>query len=132
MGPGRPREQVTAAATAVGAHDFATRLPAAYDTPLADIPMSGGEAQRIGLARAWHADRLLVLDDATASLDVLSARRIEDALASTGRTRLAVTYDPALAARADLVVWLHAGSLRAVGRHEVLWTDPDYRAVFAR
>lgn len=132
MGPGRPRAAVTAAATAVGAHDFAARLPATYDTPLPEVPMSGGEAQRIGLARAWHAERLLVLDDATSSLDVLSARRIEDALASTGRTRLAVTYDAALAARADLVVWLHEGSVRAVGRHEALWTDPDYRAVFAR
>ncbi|WP_232014015.1 ABC transporter transmembrane domain-containing protein [Glycomyces terrestris] len=132
MGPGRPRPQVLAAARAVGAHDFATRLPATYDTPLPDIPMSGGEAQRIGLARAWHADRLLVLDDATSSLDLLSARRIEEALAATGRTRLVVTYDAALAARADLVIWLHDGRVRDTGTHEALWADPDYRAVFAQ
>ncbi|GAA2309646.1 ABC transporter ATP-binding protein [Glycomyces scopariae] len=132
MGPGRPRDEIRAAAEAVGAHDFATRLPAAYDTPLPEVPMSGGEAQRIGLARAWHADRLLVLDDATSSLDLLSADRIEEALAATGRTRLVVTYDAALAARADLVVWLEDGRVRATGPHDVLWSNPEYRAVFAR
>jgi ATP-binding cassette subfamily B protein len=132
MGPGRPHHQVLAAAKSVGAHDFATRLPATYDTPLPDIPMSGGEAQRIGLARAWHADRLLVLDDATSSLDPLSANRIEEALAESGRTRLVVTYDALLAERADLVIWLQDGSIRTIGTHSTLWADPDYRAVFAR
>src|SRR6185503_14243168 len=58
-----------AAARAAHADAFVTRLPRGYDTPLADAPMSGGEAQRLGLARAWPASRLLVLDDATSSLD---------------------------------------------------------------
>ncbi|GAA1689639.1 ABC transporter ATP-binding protein [Glycomyces endophyticus] len=132
LGPGRPRTLIVDAATAVGAHDFATRLPAAYDTPLPDLPMSGGEAQRIGLARAWHAERLLVLDDATSSLDLLSADRVEQALAASDRTRLVVTYDATQADRADLVVWLEAGAIRATGPHGDLWDDPDYRAVFAR
>ncbi|MCD0442844.1 ABC transporter ATP-binding protein/permease [Glycomyces sp. A-F 0318] len=131
MGPGRSRAEVAAAAEAVGAHAFAVRLPEGYDTPLGAVPMSGGEAQRIGLARAWPAERLLVLDDATGSLDAVSEQLIEEALAARGRTRLVVTHQVSAAGRADLVVWLDGGRVRSVGAHEVLWTDPDYRAVFA-
>jgi ATP-binding cassette, subfamily B, bacterial len=131
MGPGRSRAEVTGAAEALGAHAFAIRLPEGYDTPLAAVPMSGGEAQRIGLARAWPAERLLVLDDATGSLDAVSEQLIEDALAGRGRTRLVVTHRVSVAVRADLVVWLEAGRTRGVGTHAALWTEPDYRAVFA-
>ncbi|GAA2146240.1 ATP-binding cassette domain-containing protein [Glycomyces algeriensis] len=130
MGPGRPREAVMAAAAAVGADGFAERLPDGYDTPLERVPMSGGEAQRIGLARAWRAERLLVLDDATAALDAVSELRIAEALAASGRTRLVVTHQVRVAAQADLVVWLEAGKVRAVSSHRTLWTDPDYREVF--
>ncbi|MFG3342140.1 ABC transporter ATP-binding protein [Glycomyces sp. NPDC048151] len=130
MGPGRPREAVLAAATAVGADGFAERLPHGYDTPLDEVPMSGGEAQRIGLARAWRAERLLVLDDATAALDAVSELRVAEALAASGRTRIVVTHKAQIAARADLVVWLDEGRLRSVGPHHELWTMPDYREVF--
>ncbi|MEU5153589.1 ABC transporter ATP-binding protein [Glycomyces sp. NPDC021274] len=130
MGPGRPRAAVTAAAAAVGADGFAERLPDRYDTPLEQVPMSGGEAQRIGLARAWRAQRLLVLDDATAALDAVSELRIAEALAASGRTRLVVTHQVRVAAQADLVVWLEAGKVRGSGPHRALWTDPDYREVF--
>lgn len=121
-----------AAAHATHAHDFVSRLPAGYRTPLPEAPMSGGEAQRLGLARAWHADRLLVLDDATSSLDTATEQLINETLLSdrTRRTRLIVTHRAATAARADLVVWLEAGRLRAVGPHEDLWDDPAYREVF--
>ncbi|WP_218125015.1 ATP-binding cassette domain-containing protein [Glycomyces harbinensis] len=131
MGPGRSRVEVEASARALGAHAFAVRLPEGYDTELAVVPMSGGEAQRIGLARSWPAERVLVLDDATGSLDAVSEQLIEDALAERGRTRLVVTHHVAAAARADLVVWLEVGTVRGVGAHAALWTDPDYRAVFA-
>lgn len=130
MGPGRPRAAVTAAAAAVGADGFAARLPGGYDTPLGQVPMSGGEAQRIGLARAWRAERLLVLDDATAALDAVSELRIAEALTASGRTRLVVTHQVRAAAQADLVVWLEAGKVRAAAPHRTLWTDPDYREVF--
>lgn len=130
MGPGRPREAVLASAAAVGADGFAERLPDGYDTPLDQVPMSGGEAQRIGLARAWRAERLLVLDDATAALDAVSELRIAEALAASGRTRLVVTHKAQVAAQADIVVWLHGGTVRAAGPHQTLWTDPDYREVF--
>ena len=132
VGLGLPRDRVRAAAHATHAHEFVSRLPEGYDTPLAEAPMSGGEAQRLGLARAWHAERLLVLDDATSSVDTATEVRIAAALTGSGgdRTRLVVTHRAATAARADLVVWLAGGSVRAVGRHADLWADPEYREVF--
>jgi ATP-binding cassette subfamily B protein len=109
-----------------------SRLPLGYDTALADAPMSGGEAQRLGLARAWHAQRLLVLDDATSSLDMVTEMQISRTLTGDhgGRTRLIVTHRVSTAARADLVVWLENGRVRAVGPHQRLWNDPDFRKVF--
>jgi ATP-binding cassette subfamily B protein len=129
---GRDSRLVLAAAIATRAHDFISRLPDGYDTALADAPMSGGEAQRLGLARAWPAGRLLVLDDATSSLDMVTEMQINRALAEYhgGRTRLVVTHRAATAARADFVVWLVAGRVRGVGPHHRLWDDPAYRAVF--
>jgi ATP-binding cassette subfamily B protein len=112
------------------AHEFVSRLPLGYDTPLDDAPMSGGELQRLGLARAWGATRLLVLDDATSSVDMVTEMRIETTLASAGRTRLVVTHRLSTAARADLVVWLDGGRVRAVGTHEELWRQRAYREVF--
>ncbi|HEY8534672.1 MAG TPA: ABC transporter ATP-binding protein [Micromonospora sp.] len=111
---------------------YVERLPKGYHTPLADAPMSGGEAQRLGLARALRAERLLILDDATSSVDVATERRIARSLAVdlAGRTRLVVTHRAATADAADFVAWLDGGRLRAVGRHRDLWTDPAYRAVF--
>ncbi|MFD9475417.1 ATP-binding cassette domain-containing protein [Streptomyces nojiriensis] len=131
--PDRDLEAVRAAARAAGADAFVRRLPEGYDTALADAPLSGGELQRLGLARAFcRAGRLLVLDDATSSLDTLTAREVERALASEVRpgTRLVVAHRVSTAARADLVVWLDAGRVRATGTHAELWRDPGYRAVF--
>lgn len=123
-----------AAARAAGADLFVRRLPHAYGTHLADAPMSGGEVQRLGLARAFaHAGRLLVLDDATSSLDTVTAREVERALAREIRpgTRIVVAHRLSSAARADLVVWLEDGRVRATGTHEELWRhEPAYRAVF--
>ncbi|HEX9339186.1 MAG TPA: ABC transporter ATP-binding protein [Pseudonocardiaceae bacterium] len=132
IGLGRPFEDVRAAAVATHAHEFVSRLPAGYDSPLAESPMSGGEFQRLGLARAWHADRLLVLDDATSSLDMVTEMQISRTLTGDHghRTRLIVTHRAATAARADLVVWLADGRVRAIGTHERLWARPDYREVF--
>jgi ATP-binding cassette subfamily B protein len=119
------------AARATYAHEFVTRLPLSYDTPLTEAPMSGGELQRLGLARSWPATRLLVLDDATSSVDMVTEMRISTALdGAGGRTRLVVTHRLSTAARADLVVWLESGRVRAVGTHEELWQQRDYREVF--
>ncbi|WP_432948566.1 ABC transporter ATP-binding protein [Kribbella sp. CA-253562] len=119
-------------ARATHVHDFVSRMPNGYRTPLADAPMSGGEAQRLGLARAWTAGRLLILDDATSSLDTATELQISETLMGDRqrRTRLIVTHRAATAARADLVVWLDRGRVRAVGSHQELWADADYRGVF--
>lgn len=121
-----------AAARATHAHDFVSRLPNGYFTSLRRAPMSGGERQRLGLARAWSANRLLVLDDATSSLDTATERQISHTLTEDRhhRTRLIVTHRSATAARADLVIWLDHGQVRAVGAHADLWHNTSYREVF--
>ncbi|GAA3959138.1 ABC transporter ATP-binding protein [Actinomadura viridis] len=131
---GPPEARLREAARAACADGFVRRLPRGYGTPLADAPMSGGEIQRIGLARAFaRPGRLLVLDDATSSLDTATELRITEALLGPlgDRTRLVTAYRAGTAARADLVVWLEAGRVRGCGRHADLWRDPAYRAVFA-
>jgi ATP-binding cassette subfamily B protein len=125
---------LVAAARAAQADGFIRQLPDGYHTLAADAPMSGGEVQRVGLARAFsHAGRVLVLDDVAASLDTVTEHHISQVLTGslTGRTRLVVAHRPTTTARADLVVWLDAGRVRATGTHRELWTDPAYRSVFA-
>ncbi len=127
--PTRIRE----AARTAHADDFVRRLPHGYATALADAPRSGGESQRLGLARAFaRGGRLLILDDALSSLDTVTEARIAEALAGDGScaTRLLVAHRAATAARADAVAWLDGGRLRAVGRHEELWDIPAYREAF--
>lgn len=132
--PEASRAEVVAAATIAQADRFIRRLPEGYDTPLAQAPMSGGELQRLGLARAILVDAaVIVLDDATSSLDTATEVKVTEALEQvlTGRTSLVVAHRAATAARADLVAWLDAGQVRTLAPHLVLWADPDYRAVFA-
>ena len=126
-------ERVRAAAEAARADHFVARLPDGYAASLADTPLSGGELQRIGLARALaHEARVLILDDATSSLDTATEAQIAAAITTQmqGRTRLVVTHRRATAARADLVAWLDAGHIRACAPHRELWDDPSYRAIF--
>lgn len=127
------REQVRQAARAAGADGFVRRLPHGYDTPLPAAPLSGGEHQRLGLARAFaHAGRLLIMDDATSSLDTATEHEVDRALRRSPRpgTRLVVAHRPSVAGRADLVIWLEDGRVRAVASHRDLWHEADYRAVF--
>jgi ATP-binding cassette, subfamily B, bacterial len=129
-----PREEIIAAAVAARADDFIRRMPAGYDTPLADAPMSGGEAQRVGLARTFaHARRVVVLDDVAASLDTVTEHHISAVLTGAlgDRTRIVIAHRASTAARADAVIWLADATIRAYAPHEQLWHDPDYRALFA-
>ncbi len=124
---------VRSAARRAHADDFVRRLPDGYATRTADAPRSGGESQRLGLARAFaHGGRLLILDDALSSLDTVTERRIARTLLAPdpSRTRLLIAHRATTAARADRVAWLDAGRVRAVATHQELWREAEYRAVF--
>lgn len=124
---------VVSAARDARADDFIRRMPRGYATALADAPMSGGEAQRVGLARAFaHAGRVVILDDVAASLDTVTEHHIAEALTSThsDRTRIVTAHRASTASRADFVIWLDGGTVRAVAPHRDLWQDVDYRTLF--
>ncbi|MFV2175874.1 ABC transporter ATP-binding protein [Actinomadura sp. LOL_016] len=132
--PDAGRADVRRAARTAAADEFVRALPDGYDTPLDRAPLSGGELQRLGLARAaLTGARVLVLDDATSSLDTATELKVTRALQTltARRTSLVVARRPATAARADLVAWLDGGRIRALAPHAELWPDPEYRAVFA-
>ncbi|MFE7271588.1 ABC transporter ATP-binding protein [Streptomyces sp. NPDC057623] len=131
--PPLSRTHLREAARTADADDFVRRLPHGYATALADAPRSGGESQRLGLARAFaRRGRLLILDDALSSLDTVTEARVTEALAGGGSsaTRLLVAHRAATAARADAVAWLDGGRVRALGRHEELWGTAAYREAF--
>ncbi|MGY1439331.1 ABC transporter ATP-binding protein [Streptomyces reniochalinae] len=133
-GHGPPGARVAHAAAMACADDFVRTLPHGYDTPREQAPLSGGEVQRVGLARAFAQDtRVLILDDATSSLDTVTELRVTRALTSAGEgahTRLVVAHRASTAARADLTAWLEGGRIRAVAPHQHLWKTPAYRALF--
>jgi ATP-binding cassette subfamily B protein len=135
--PDAPQEQVERAARLAGAHEFIAALPAGYDTVIGEhgFSLSGGQRQRIAIARAVLADpRILILDDATSSVDPTKEHEIRAALGEVmdGRTTLIIAHRPATIALADRVVLLHEGRVAATGTHvELLASSAEYRAVLA-
>jgi len=126
-------ERLRSASRAARADRFIARLPEGYASRLTETPLSGGEVQRLGLARALaHDAQVLILDDATSSLDTATEAEIAESVTAQmqGRTRLVVTHRRATAARADLVAWLDGGRIRACAPHRDLWASPAYRALF--
>ena len=136
--PDVPRSRVEAAARLAGAHEFIAGLPEGYDTLLGErgFSLSGGQRQRIALARAIVADpRILILDDATSSVDATKEHEIRDALAEvmSGRTTIVIAHRPATIALAQRVVLLDGGRVAAEGTHEELLAgDERYREVLAQ
>ncbi|WKK26618.1 ABC transporter ATP-binding protein [Streptomyces olivoreticuli] len=131
--PGTTHDDVVRAARLARAETFIDKMPDGYATELGSAAMSGGEIQRIGLARAFaRPARLLLLDDATSSLDMATEHEINSTLltAMPGTTRVVVAHRASSAAQADNVVWLEDGRVRASGTHRDLWRHPAYRAVF--
>ncbi|MDB1087484.1 ABC transporter ATP-binding protein [Streptomyces sp. ACA25] len=127
--------EIESAARAARIHDRITALPHGYDTVLGDgTALSGGEAQRVTLARALLADRpVLVLDEATAATDPESEAAIHEALATllTGRTVLVVAHRLATIVHADRIVVLDRGRLVEAGRHtELLARNGRYAALW--
>lgn len=135
--PESSSEKVTAAAQLAGADDFIRELPEEYETVLGErgFSLSGGQRQRIALARAiLSAPRVLLLDDATSSVDATKEQEIRDALSSvmSGRTTIVIAHRPAVIALADRVVLLDGGTIVASGTHEeLLRTSERYRQVLA-
>ena len=129
--------QVERAARLAGAHDFITRLPDGYATELGErgFSLSGGQRQRIAIARAILADpRVLVLDDATSSVDPTKEHEIRTALATVmeGRTTVVIAHRPATISLADRVAFLADGRVVADGTHDQLMAESeDYRQVLA-
>jgi ATP-binding cassette subfamily B protein len=120
---GRPdatRDQIIAAARAARAHDFILRLPDGYDSLVGERgqSLSGGERQRISIARAILIDpRILILDEATSSVDTETEREIQEALDNLicGRTTIAIAHRLSTLRRADRLVVLEHGRIAEVG-----------------
>ncbi|MFI5050106.1 MAG: ABC transporter ATP-binding protein, partial [Gaiellales bacterium] len=125
---GRPdasREEVEAAARAVGAHEFIEALPEGYDTSIAErgARLSIGQRQLVAFARALLANpRLLILDEATSSVDIPTEARIEHALETllADRTAFVVAHRLSTIRRADVIVVLEYGEIIESGTHEQL------------
>jgi ATP-binding cassette subfamily B protein len=135
---GRPeatREEVEAAARAAQADSFIRSLPHGYDTLIGErgLTLSGGQRQRIAIARAIVADpRVLILDDATSSVDASTEQEIKLALRSVmrGRTTFIVAHRLSTIALADEIVVLEDGTVAARGSHDELVSSSDlYREI---
>jgi len=118
-------EGITDAAKAAYAHEFVTRLPNGYDTLIGEngVKLSGGERQRLAIARALLRNPpILILDEATSSLDTESERMVQMALANLmkGRTTFVIAHRLSTVQRADRIAVLAGGRLVEVGRHEEL------------
>ena len=131
-------EQVRAAARLAQAHDFICRLPDGYETVVGERghSLSGGQRQRVALARAVLRDpRILILDDATSSVDAIVEADIQTALrrVMAGRTTVIVAHRTSTLAMVDQVVFLDQGEVAAVGPHrELMEHVVRYGEVLAR
>jgi ABC-type multidrug transport system fused ATPase/permease subunit len=133
---GATDEDVARAAGLAQAHEFIERLPDGYDTVIGErgITLSGGQRQRLAIARALVVDpRILILDDATASVDATTEARIRLGLreAMQGRTTLIIAHRLSTIALANEVVVLEEGRIAARGEHdELIETSPVYREIY--
>lgn len=123
--PTATRDEVITAAKAAGAHSFIMKLPNAYNTKVGERghSLSGGERQRIAIARALlHNPRILILDEATASLDTETEKQIQDALQKliADRTTLAIAHRLSTLRNATRLIVLDKGELAEVGTHDEL------------
>ncbi|MEO6496462.1 MAG: ABC transporter ATP-binding protein [Solirubrobacteraceae bacterium] len=155
--PEASREEVEQAARRAQAHDFIERLPEGYDTRVGErgLTLSGGQRQRVAIARAFLADpRILILDDATSSVDASTEQQIKAALreagsggharaqvlaengrpaVGAGRTTFIIAHRLSTIALADEIVVLEDGRLVAHGTHEQLLEVSDlYREIVAK
>jgi ATP-binding cassette, subfamily B, bacterial MsbA len=130
------QEEIEAAARMAHAHDFIMAQPNGYDTIIGDkgCNLSGGQQQRLSIARALLKDApILLLDEATSALDSESEKRIQAALEvlSKGRTVIAIAHRLSTILKADQIVVMEHGLIKAVGKHADLYErSPDYRRLY--
>ncbi len=118
-------EDVIAAAKAAAAHDFIMSFPEGYNTPVGErgTTLSGGQKQRVAIARALLLNpRLLILDDSTSSVDLITESLIQKALdrLMEGRTSFVIAQRISTVLNADLILVLDRGKIVASGKHETL------------
>ncbi len=134
--PGATEEQIIAAAQAAQAHEFILETPQGYDTVVGErgITLSGGQRQRVAIARALLKDpRILILDDATASVDTETERLIQLALAELmrGRTSFVIAQRLSTLRMANLILVLDKGRIASRGTHdELLRTSGLYAEIY--
>ncbi|MDP9363044.1 MAG: ABC transporter ATP-binding protein/permease [Chloroflexota bacterium] len=136
---GRPdasMEEVVAAAKAARAHDFILATPQGYETEVGErgVSLSGGQKQRIAIARALLLDpRILILDDATSSVDTETEHEIQEALRTLmrGRTSFVIAQRLSTVQDADQILVLDAGRIVECGTHiELIGRDGFYRELY--
>ena len=128
-------EEVIEAAKAANAHDFVVKLPQGYDTVVGERGqnLSGGERQRVSIARAiLHNPRILILDEATSSVDTETERKIQEAMDRlvAGRTVFAIAHRLSTLHKASRLFVMNEGQLVEAGTHEELLSKPD--GIYAR
>jgi subfamily B ATP-binding cassette protein MsbA len=133
--PGASREQIEAAARAAHAHDFIAALPESYDSKIGERGqrLSGGQRQRLAIARALLKNSpILILDEATSSLDAESERLVQDALMTLllNRTSFVIAHRLSTVRRADAIIVMDRGRIAEIGRHDELIQRPN--GVYAR
>jgi ATP-binding cassette subfamily B protein len=134
---GAAESEIVAAAKAAHAHDFIIALPAGYDTPVGEhgLQLSGGQRQRIAIARALIKNApIILLDEATASLDSESERHVQEAIATLceGRTTLVIAHRLSTVMHADCIHVIEDGRIVESGRHVDLMRKGGRYASFYR
>ena len=135
--PGASEDEIVAAAKAAHAHEFVSGFPSGYNTPVGErgAQRSGGERQRIAIARALIKDApIILLDEATASLDSESERLVQDAIAHLcqGRTTIVIAHRLNTITHADRIQVVESGAIVEAGRHDELLRKGGRYAAFYR
>ena len=137
--PNATFEEVIDAAKVAHCHEFITKLPDGYNTKVGNKghTLSGGERQRIAIARAiLHDPKIIILDEATASLDTETEKQIQEGLAELckGRTTIAIAHRLSTLSNADALIVLDKGRLAEMGTHDELMRNKSvyYNLVMAQ